>query len=68
MATYRKKCNVHYSGCDHEVVIQDECPVCTIERFEAENKRLTMMLAEYVRLDNAGLIPMRPVAALKGDT
>jgi len=39
-----------------------------IAELEAEDKRLTMMLAEYVRLDNAGLIPMRPVAALKGDS
>jgi hypothetical protein len=28
------------------------------ERLELEDKRLTMMLAEYVRLDNAGMIPL----------
>ena len=33
-----------------------------IEELEAEDKRLTMMLAEYVRLDNAGLIPLAEVS------
>ena len=32
-----------------------------IETLTAENKRLVMMLDEYVRLDNAGKIPMEPV-------
>ena len=39
-----------------------------IEELQAENKRLTMMLDEYERLDNAGKIPLEPVggAELKG--
>lgn len=47
----------HRSG-DHVCVgnLQDE-----VERLTAENRRLTMMLDEYVRLDNAGKIPMEPV-------
>ena len=32
-----------------------------VERLTAENARLTMMLTEYVRLDNAGKIPIEPV-------
>ena len=51
-------------GDNHEWYLQAK----EIERLSAENERLTMMLTEYVRLNNAGKIPLEPIGGADKET
>ena len=52
---------VKFENYSNELAVECQRLQARVEALEAEDARLTMMLNEYVRLDNAGKIPLEPV-------